>query len=377
MVRPFLFIRLRRLAAASIAAAAIPACAACTGCGPLFGPQVRTRSAGGRLAVTTWNLQALFDGVDDGAEYDEYRSGAGWTDARYRARLDALAGALRMLSEEGPDILALQEAESAAVLDAFARGPLGPWGYRWSSFAALPGASLGVGLLSRLPILSARAHGITRLGETAPRPILEVRVDAEGEDLVFFVCHWKSKLGGADATEGLRRTAAQVVARRTAELAATEPDTPVLVLGDLNENYDEYERRGRTIATALMPAPPGAESGTASGAGSVSTGGDCLFLSSEQSCFPLWPRGLPIFYSPWTSGTWGGSYAYRGEWETIDHLLFGAACFDGAGWEFSSFSVADGEPFVDDSGYPIAYNPRIGRGISDHLPLTAVLERRQ
>lgn len=368
MVRPFLFARLRRLAAATIAATAIPACVACTGCGPLFGPQDRSSVEGGRLTVTTWNLQALFDGVDDGAEYDEYLSGAGWTDARYRARLDALAGALRMLTEEGPDILALQEVESAAVLETFARGPLGPWAYRWSSFAALPGAALGVGFLSRLPIIAARAHGITRLGETAPRPVMEVRVDADGEDLVFFVCHWKSKLGGADATEGLRRAAAQVVARRTAELAASEPDIPVIVLGDLNENHDEFERRGRTVATALMPASLGDGPDTRSAA--------CLFLSSEQNGFSAWPRGSPVFYSPWTSGTWGGSYAYRGEWETIDHLLFGAACFDGAGWEFASFSVADGEPFVDDSGFPIAYNPRISRGISDHLPLSAVLELR-
>jgi hypothetical protein len=89
-------------------------------------------------------------------------------------------------------------------------------------------------------------------------------------------------------------------------------------------------------------------------------------------------------YSPWaeqeSGGGWAGggsgSYFYNFQWETIDHILLSAAAFDGRGWEYGGFEVAAEPPFADASGYPHSYIPWTGDGLSDHLPVTARLEKR-
>ena len=35
------------------------------------------------FSVASWNVQALFDGQDNGWEYEEYRDGSGWTEDKY------------------------------------------------------------------------------------------------------------------------------------------------------------------------------------------------------------------------------------------------------------------------------------------------------
>jgi hypothetical protein len=64
-----------------------------------------------------------------------------------------------------------------------------------------------------------------------------------------------------------------------------------------------------------------------------------------------------------------GSYYYRDEWETIDHFLLSSGFFDGLGWEFGECEVVNTPPFTNARGYPNAYTPRTGAGLSDHLPL--------
>jgi hypothetical protein len=207
--------------------------------------------------------------------------------------------------------------------------------------------------------------------------------------VVLLACHWKSKLGGAEETAAQRRAAAAVVNRLLAELAAETPRLPVIVLGDLNENHDEAERVGGAYPCALTSesaAPDPDEADAARTAGSARRGNGrynpgspragfrgCLVLSGR----PPAENGdnAPVLYSPWMAGDWSGSgsYFYGGEWETIDHLLFDAACFDGAGWDFGDFGVIAAPPFTGDGGTPDTYNPRTGNGLSDHLPLAGTL----
>jgi len=73
----------------------------------------------------------------------------------------------------------------------------------------------------------------------------------------------------------------------------------------------------------------------------------------------------------------GGSFFFRNSWETIDHFLLSAQLFDGVGWEFYGSRVIDVPPFVTADGLPNGYNPRTGRGISDHLPLMLFLKTRE
>jgi len=233
----------------------------------------------------------------------------------------------------------------------------------WAAFANIPGAPLGLGILSRFPISDIRAHSITVGKETAPRPILEVRVEPGGKPLVFLLGHWKSKLGGDAATAPQRRASARVVHRRLAELNGS--GTPLVVMGDLNENHDEFYRHSGGLFCALLPDDP--EAVLLAGPGMPP---DFLVISGEKPPRAAYfPEGVHALYSPWGQEKTGGSYYFRDRWETIDHFLLSESLFDGAGWEFAGSSVRNEAPFTGPDGSPNRYNPRSGRGLSDHLPL--------
>lgn len=290
----------------------------------------------------------------------------------------------------GPDIFALVEVENSAVLEDLRSGPFAPFKYSYSAFAANPASPLGLGMLSRFPILSTRSHSLQTESFSTPRPMLEAEIELPGEHLFLFVCHWKSKLGNPSETEAIRRASAELVNRRIHELSLDHPDTPplVLVAGDLNENVDEYSRQGGSFLTALMPADSSPEAfieAAATPRAFIKLTGSPATVRLASTAAPApgpataaatanitpAPANPAILYSPWFSASWPGSYAFQGAWETIDHILIGPAFFDNRGWEYASFFVYDQAPFTNDAGYPNSFNPRTGKGLSDHLPILA------
>jgi endonuclease/exonuclease/phosphatase family metal-dependent hydrolase len=212
--------------------------------------------------------------------------------------------------------------------------------------------------------------------DAVPRPVLELWLYPEGAPLALFVCHWKSKLGGDDNTEPLRRASARIILRRIREIRSAYPDVPAVVMGDLNENYDEFYRLGGATLSALLPDDPDAADLLDAEYAGPSARGGFLALSGEKPPIAAnFDASTPAFYSPWGQELRNGSYYYRNEWETIDHFLLSEQFFDQKGWDFSSCRVLAQEPFVDEAGIPAAYNPRTGRGLSDHLPLLLVLTK--
>jgi endonuclease/exonuclease/phosphatase family metal-dependent hydrolase len=362
-----------------------PLAVSCVGSCEVY-PELSDGKGGSRaLSVATWNLQALFDGTDDGVEYEEYLGDNGWNNEKYLARLNNFSKAISSLEKNGPDIIALVEVENAGALEKLAAEYLADSGYRYSFFAGLSGYSLGLGLLSRYPFTKTLSHSSNIGGEVLPRPVLEARLEPEGQPLVIFVCHWKSKLGGDDKTEALRRDAAAVILRRIRAIRVEDENIPILVMGDLNENYDEFARHDGEIRSALLPDSPEAakiagcdldpEEETESYNRPVQ---DFFVLSTEKPPKSAFFYGVDgVFYTPWETELEKGSYFYAGGWETIDHLLLSAAFFDSKGWDFKNASVADGEPFVNSKGEPNSYNTRTGSGLSDHLPLLLTLENKR
>jgi len=366
----------------------------CTSCeNPLAGKKPPSR-----FRIASWNLQAFFDGQETGTEYTDYTVKSSWNEIAYKSRLTMLADAMTKWPEPqtrgehpGPDIFALVEVENSAVLEDLRSGPFAPFKYSYSAFAANPASPLGLGMLSRFPILSTRSHSLQTESFSTPRPMLEAEIELPGEHLFLFVCHWKSKLGNPSETEAIRRASAELVNRRIHELSLDHPDTPplVLVAGDLNENVDEYSRQGGSFLTALMPADSSPEAFIEAAATPRAfiklTGSPADLPAPTTATIPApvpataaatanitpAPANPAILYSPWFSASWPGSYAFQGAWETIDHILIGPAFFDNRGWEYASFFVYDQAPFTNDAGYPDSFNPRTGKGLSDHLPILA------
>ncbi|MDR0641045.1 MAG: endonuclease/exonuclease/phosphatase family protein [Treponema sp.] len=333
---------------------------------------------GEELSVLSWNVQALFDGEESGSEYSDYGETAGWSAEKYAARITSITKGISQVPSGFPDVLALVEIENPQTLRDLAENLASLGGgkarYRHSFFANVNGMSLGIGVLSKFPLSRQAAHSFSAETEAVPRPVAEVWVEAGGTPLALFICHWKSKLGGDEETEGQRRASARLILRRIREIEAEAPGTPVLVMGDLNENHDEYYRQAGRYICALLPDDPKAARHAGlyrdSGADAAGVQADFLVLSGlKPPRSSYFGEGAAILYSPWGRELKGGSYFYSNEWETIDHFLLGAAFFDGLGWEFNGCETLNIEPFVNAQGTPNLYNARTGGGLSDHLPL--------
>jgi endonuclease/exonuclease/phosphatase family metal-dependent hydrolase len=350
-------------------AAVFLALCGCTNAGAK--PEEKAREAG-YLTLMTWNVHNLFDGKDNGFEYDEFLEASGWSQEKFKGRVNTISDAIGKI-RPAPDIICFQEIESLLVLEELSAALND--GYKWSHFAANPGAALGVGVLSRYPLSDAKSHSVTVDNDTTPRPVLETRVAAENEEFVLFVCHWKSKLGGDDITENVRRASARVILRRIRELREKEPGVGIVVAGDLNENHDEFFRRNSAVICALLPDDPYCALLT----GCIEDIGrqrDFIVLAKSRPPEPVhFPQGAVVLFSPWVRDLESGSYYYKHNWETIDHFLISQQFFNNSGWEYVKAQTANYPPFVNSGGQPVSYNARTGSGLSDHLPLLLSLKK--
>jgi endonuclease/exonuclease/phosphatase family metal-dependent hydrolase len=309
------------------------------------------------------NVQTLFDGRYDGGEFDDFNPLAStWSDAAYRARLEALGEALRQFTPRGaPDILALQEIENLAVLTDLAAA-VGKERYSYLLCAPeAPGAAgstaMRVCVASRFPIRAASTHGLHAATEHPLRSSVETQIATPHGSLTLVVAHWKSRREGRAQTAALRRLAARstsrVVERRLSESATAR----VIVAGDLNEEIEPSSRilgPSPQAALRVARAPAGARVGAQ--------------VSAQVSA----RAGASALYSPWHSIA-GGSYVYRGRRQRIDHLLFSAGFFDGGaeGLVYRSAHLVDA--WAGDDGAPARYERHLGRGVTDHFGLYATL----
>jgi len=316
------------------------------------------------ITMMTWNVQNLFDGADNGYEYNEFLQSAGWSSEKYKGRITTISDAIGRLTPQ-PDILMLQEIESLVILEDLASSL--PNNYSWSHFANNPGAAVGLGILSRFPLKDAKTHSITNNGQTTPRPVLEARVQTKKGDIILFVCHWKSKIGGDAVTENVRKSSARVILRRIREIYENEPEIGFIIAGDLNENHNEFYRQKTNAICALIP-----DDSYCVKLSNVNVDGqkDFFIISGNKPPEPVhFSKGAITLFSPWVHDLENGSYFYKYNWETIDHFLISGHFFNNSGWEYEKVIIVNFAPFANSNGIPIPYKTKTGLGMSDHLPL--------
>ncbi len=308
----------------------------------------------------SYNVENLFDDQDDGTEYREYDPGSGtWNTALYHAKLKGISEVISAVGRGGPDICLLQEVENKRAVTDLHEGYLNVLKYRYVITAPSSGTATTVAALSRFRPDLVLVHRIHTLDGLPQRTILELQFTIRGDPLVVLNMHWKSKSGGAEATEPYRLAASAFLAERVAYLRNLHPDWPILVAGDLNERENEYESISEEYQTALMLE------GESEAVGS-------LYLTDSQADSGVRDSRV-VFYSPWLSSSYPGSYAYQGTWERIDHFLYLPAI--GGGFVLEDFRVINDELLLNAGGYPNRWDTARAGGFSDHLPILTVLKR--
>ncbi|GAB4375522.1 MAG: endonuclease [Spirochaetales bacterium] len=318
----------------------------CNGCSLQWAEQDDAET----FTFLSYNVHNLFDDRDDGGEYPEYSVAEGrWNRTQYLKKLENLARVVRESSPGGADFLGLYEIENQRVLKDLIDLYLPRMGYREYTAVGTDKSGIRIGFITRLPVSSCTVHQPLSMG-FPQRPVLELVVDCGGNPLWVFLCHFKSKREGAEATERNRVAAAEVVRKRVQCILEEDGSREILILGDLNENIDEYERVGGRYPTALVPMEEFASEM------------EGLVISRDPKASGN-DDGSFVFYSPWFDETTGtGSYWYQGNWETIDHVLISPNLLRAPDLVYSRFQVVTLPYLLKDSGQPDS-------AYSDHLPL--------
>jgi len=189
---------------------------------------------GRSIRLATWNLENLFDDVDDPEREDRVIGS--------RALTQKMANLASVLSEMGgksvPEIVAVQEIETKALLEALGKKVHGE-----TPFTAIVGhgndvRGMGVGLLTTWTVHHSR---IILDGEPFSRPILVARLTPPGREapsLHVVVVHFKSmrqaKGEGPFDDDRRRLRQATLVRKIVDEIQKETPGAFVAVAGDFN-----------------------------------------------------------------------------------------------------------------------------------------------
>ena len=191
----------------------------------------------GVLRVATFNVRRAFDTVCDTGSCAPSDFEAVVTPAQLDATSARLAAGVATID---PDIIALQEVETQAVLDALvaklaAAGHVYPIAHLGETGFA---GSLDVAILARGTLSSIKTHRDTPLmradgsATTFSRELLEIRMSFGAKLVVMFAAHFRSKVSDDPGRRLAEAKASQIiVARAAAEL----PDALVMLGGDLND----------------------------------------------------------------------------------------------------------------------------------------------
>lgn len=225
-------------------------------------PVSRRSGQRGNFTVTTFNVENLFDLIDDPRKSDDVP-----TSAQLETKLAKLALAVQ-LELQLPEILVVQETENTAILQELGNriNAVAGTDYVATSFESSDGRGIEVGFLwddKRVDLV--RAYQLTdtivsgvsaAFGPTSASPgreplvgVFNVTNNLQGNLLTIIGNHFKSKSGDEAlysiatlegrapnrSTEVQRKQQARVVRAFADQLLTADPEAWVMVAGDLND----------------------------------------------------------------------------------------------------------------------------------------------
>lgn len=317
--------------------------------------------------VAFYNLENLFDTVDDPLTFDDDRTPEGkdgWTKERYEAKLANMA---KVLSEIGadpsyatPDVIGVCEVENYEVLkDLINQTALRSMDYGIVHFDSPDERGIDVALLykksSFLPLNSV-SHRLLLFNDDDQRNYTRDQLVVEGllddEKLYFLVNHWPSRSGGELRSRPYRLAAAKLNLRIMDSLRRLDPSAKIMAMGDFND--DPTDPSFKKIVQVK---------GKKTQLDSLS-----FFGPMEQ----LFKKGA-------------GSLAYRDQWNLFDQIYMTANLVKGKPddyifWKAGIFTPAYLlDPKGKYKGYPLrtyAGGSYVG-GYSDHFPVYVHLLRKK
>ncbi|MBR4853515.1 MAG: endonuclease/exonuclease/phosphatase family protein [Alistipes sp.] len=315
-----------------------------------------------RHVVAFYNVENLFDTLDDSTTADDDMlpdAERGWSEERKQKKIADIARVVADMGVDGqpPTIIGLAEVESRQVLEELTSHPLiADAAYKICHFDSPDRRGIDVALLYRAELFEpseARVVPISIDGYAlSTRDILAVRGRFCGEETLFIVNHWPSRIGGVWATEHLRIACARQLKAIIYEARQQNGDIKIVTMGDMNDNPSNRSQR-RVVQARHSHR----------------------HLSPNDLYNPLGKNALRI-----------GSSRYNGKWNHYDNIIISANLVDTNNAQISfvpsqkrhsSAFIFRRDYMCNKRGYPLRTyqgSEYLG-GTSDHLPICLILQQ--
>lgn len=299
-----------------------------------------------RIRFVSYNVENLFDCVDDSLTHDEDflpEATRHWTPSRYWAKLHAIARTIVSIGDDrAPDFVALCEVENDSVMrDLTRRSQLRTVGYEYLITSSNDSRGIDVALMYKPTTFRPFAHRSLRLPpELIPeghhvRDVLLVSGQLyTGDTLDLLVCHLPSRLGGRQSQQ-LRHEVAEHICCAIDSVGRERARQCFVLMGDFNDT------------------------------------------AHSRALRPFCERGGLVCIT----GELRGSYRYKGKWEQIDHVYLSPTLLHDTdtaalhlsprrAWNFMPEFLTKPEPLYGHLRPHRTYNGmRYEGGTSDHLPV--------
>ncbi len=302
------------------------------------------------VTIGEWNVENLFDTIDDPGKKDEEFTPEGkkhWTQKRLNVKLNHLARALNLIN---PDLWGFEEVEHKALIDSIiSRMRDKEYGVAYAESPDFRG--IDNALIFNKSIFSLKKTDTLRVPlpqNKTTRYILYVQLeDVANNEWNVFVNHWPSRWGGKQKSEPRRISAAQTLKEF---LVCNNINRNVIILGDFNDEPDDASIRYCLSAQYDIK--------------DVVRKTDLINLAAEK----------------FLEGE--GSLNYRGDWNMLDQIIVSQNLISGNEIKYSgnSFEVVKYDFLVIRNGKykgnpdrTYAGKKYLG-GYSDHFPVAAKFE---
>lgn len=307
-----------------------------------------------------WNLQNLFDTVDDPTIDDaEFlpESELEWTEDRLDKKMYNLARIIRVMNDgNGPDLLGVCEVENQVVLDKMINKFLPDLEYKTAYLESPDNRGIDNGLIyksEKFKLLNVQADTV-HLSDGWPTRLIFGANLLTDENIKFtvFVNHWPSRRGGQELSEPNRIAAAQTLRYAVDRIFQTDSQANIFIIGDFNDDPVNI-----SILESLKANPI-----------------KCDSVKTELEIYP----GKELFnlsYESYAEGN--GSYKYKATWNMLDQIIVSGSVMVGKDFNYicNSFEVFSPGIIVTRSGkyagtpFPTYGSRRYLGGYSDHFPV--------
>lgn len=309
-----------------------------------------------------WNLQNLFDTVDDPNKDDEAFLPNGdmeWTKDRLDKKMYNLARVIRSMNDgNGPDVLGVCEVENQNVLDLMINKYLSDLNYKTAYLESPDNRGIDNGLIfksNKFKLINIQADTIHLSDGWPTRLIMGVNLLTDNnEKITVFVNHWPSRSGGQLESESNRIEAAKTLRYAVDRIFKIEENAQIFIIGDFND-----DPINKSVLETLRAHPIKCDSLNAEF--EVESEGELFNLSYESYENEL------------------GSYKYRDTWNMLDQIIVSGSLITGdvINYICNTFEVYKPNILITKSGdykgtpFPTYGGRRYLGGYSDHFPVIA------